>query len=93
MRVLLSIVAAVAGCYGILYLLFSYANPLFAWLLAVIGCPATLLWMLGKIEPNGYSDDDHEARPSKSDDEDDIYMIDPPPLVIGYGIWSVHDDD
>jgi len=81
---------------GGIYLGLIYINPIVVWVLAM-GCPAALLLTLQKIDPESYvdvDDDDYEIRPRKNDadDEDDIFIL-PPPLTIGYGAWSVSDDD
>lgn len=90
-----AIIAWLVMSGGGIYLGLIYINPIVVWVLAM-GCPAALLLTLQKIDPDGYSDgdDDYEIRPRKNDadDEDDIFIL-PPPLTIGYGAWSVSDDD
>lgn len=76
---------------GGIYMAFIYINPILVWIVGVMGCPAALLLILEKIEPSGFSDYDHETRSSKNDGGDDIFIT-PPPLAIGYGVWSVNDD-
>lgn len=80
---------------GGIYLGLIYINPIVVWIIGVMGCPAALLLMLQKIDPDGYSDsdDDYETRSRKNDDDEDDIFITPPPLTIGYGVWNVSDDD
>lgn len=83
------------GSGGGIYMAFIYINPILVWIVGVMGCPAALLLMLQKIDPEGYidDDDDQEARQSQNNDDEDDIFITPPPLTIGYGIWGVSDDD